>query len=193
MGESGDDRFQATSRSEWREWLSENHARSKGVWLVTFKKGSGGVRLPYEEAVEEALCFGWIDSLPRRLDDERTMLYFAPRKKGSRWSALNKERAERMVAEGRMAPAGLDAVERSKSDGTWSALDGVEKLDIPEDLAAAFADHAGSLDHWNAFPKSVRRGILEWILAAKRPETRQKRIAETASLAAEGRRANQWR
>ncbi len=188
-----DNSFLAESREEWRDWLAANHLSCRGIWLVTFKKGGSGQRLPYDDAVEEALCFGWIDSLPRKLDSERTMLYFSPRKKGSKWSALNKERVLRMIEEGRMAPNGLEIVERAKEDGTWSALDRVEALVIPDDLSVAFDGHEGSRVQWDSFPKSARRGILEWIDSAKRPETRQKRIEETASLASQGVRANQWR
>ena len=188
-----DNSFLVKSREEWRDWLAKNHTNSTGVWLITFKKSSGQPRLEYAEAVEEALCFGWVDSLPRKLDDERTMLYFAPRKKGSGWSALNKQRVEKLIREGLLMPAGLTKIEAAKQDGTWSKLDDVESLVIPDDLCSALATYPNGTKYFNAFPKSVKRGILEWIRNAKRAETRQKRIAETARLADVNKRANQWK
>ena len=181
------------SRAEWRQWLEQNHTRAQGVWLISFKKGAGKPRLEYDDAVEEALCVGWIDSKPGKLDDERSMLWFAPRKPGAGWSRLNKERIERMSQAGLMAPAGLAKVDAAKQDGSWSALDAVEALEIPTDLAEALAAHPTAAQHFDAFPRSIKRGILEWIAAAKRPETRAKRIEETAGLAAENIRVNQWR
>ena len=185
--------FLAETRSEWRAWLAENHARSAGVWLITYKKGSGKPRLTYGESVEEALCFGWVDSKPRKLDDERTMLWFAPRKPGSGWSALNKERVQRMIVQGLMAPAGMTKVEAAQQDGSWNALDAVEALEIPPDLETALASHGSARQNFDAFPRSVKRGILEWIVNAKRPATRARRVEETARLAGENVRANQWR
>jgi len=186
-------RIHVETRPAWRAWLHEHHASAAGAWLVSWKAATGRPAVGYGAAVEEALCFGWVDSLPRRLDDERGMLRFTPRKPGSNWSGPNRERVERTIANGLMAPAGLAAVERAHADGTWTALEAVEALIVPDDLAAAFAAHPGSAAHWDVFPRSARRGILEWILAAKRPETRERRVLETARLAAENRRANQWR
>jgi len=186
-------RTELDRREEWRAWLAEHHADLSGTWLVSFKKASGRPATGYEASVEEALCFGWIDSLTRRLDAERSMLLFTPRKPGSNWSRPNKERIERLLAAGAMEPAGLAAVERAKADGTWTALDDVEDLVVPDDLAAAFAERPGAAEAWEAFPRSVKRGVLEWILVAKRAPTRAKRIEETAEKAARGERANQWR
>jgi uncharacterized protein YdeI (YjbR/CyaY-like superfamily) len=187
------ERVQVESRQEWRQWLAENHTRTDGIWLVTFKKHCGDKYMSNDDIVEEALCFGWIDSLPRKLDDDRTMLWLAPRKPGSGWSKVNKERIERVMATGLMTPAGLEKIEAAKSDGSWSALDGVETLEVPPDLAAALAGFPSAPQNFAAFPRSARRGILEWILNAKRPETRAKRVEETARLAEENIRANQWR
>lgn len=181
----------AETRAEWRRWLAANHAGSPGVWLVSWKTVTGKPAVGYAESVEEALCFGWIDSLNRTIDDERTQQLFTPRRPGSRWSRSNKERVERLLADGLIEPAGLAAIEAAKASGAWTALDDVENLVVPDDLAAAFAAHPGAAKHWEAFPPSVRRAILVWILDAKRPETRARRIAETASEAAAGRRANQ--
>ena len=181
------------TRDEWRAWLEANHTRPDGVWLVTFKRATGKPRVEYEEAVEEALCFGWVDSKANALDEERSILWFAPRKKGSGWSKPNKERVERLLAAGKMAPAGLAKIEAAKADGSWALLDEVEQLIIPPDLLAALAAAPPAAENFAAFPRSVKRGILEWITQAKRAETRAARVAETARLAAEGKRANQWR
>lgn len=187
------ERIEVTTRAQWRDWLSANHPQSESVWVVTFKKGASRPRVPYDDLVEEALAFGWVDSLPRKLDEERTMLLMSPRKPGSNWSAVNKARIETMTEAGLMHPAGLAKIEQAKADGSWSALDAVDRLEVPADLAAAFAERSGSAEAFAAFPPSTRRGILEWIGNAKRPETRAARIAETAEKAARGERANQWR
>lgn len=188
-----DDAVQVDSRAAWRRWLSTHHARSSGIWLVTWRKDGGGPYLAYDAIVEEALCFGWIDSKPRALDDARTMLWLAPRKPGSGWSRPNKLRIERLLAAGRMTPAGLARIEAAQRDGSWSKLDAVEDLVVPDDLARALAATPPAAFAFAAFPRSVRRGILEWIGNAKRDATRAARIEETARLAARGERANQWR
>ena len=181
------------TRAEWRKWLLTHHGQEQGVWLISYKKATGKPRLEYEQAVEEALCFGWVDSKPNKLDEERSMLWFAPRKSGSGWSKPNKERVEKLIASGLMTPAGLAKVETAKQDGSWNALDGVEALEVPPDLGKALAADRKAQEYFNAFPRSVKRGILEWIASAKKPETRAKRIEETVTLAAKNIRANQWR
>jgi uncharacterized protein YdeI (YjbR/CyaY-like superfamily) len=181
------------TRGEWRAWLEENHTRGEGVWLITYKKATGMPRLEYDEAVEEALCFGWVDSKPNKLDDERSLLWFAPRKAGTGWSKPNKDRVAKLIAAGLIAPAGLAKIEAAKADGSWNALDAVEALEIPADLDQALAANPPARQYWDAFPRSVKRGILEWIANAKQPETRARRIEETVRLAAENVRANQWR
>lgn len=181
------------TRQEWRKWLEENHRSEKGVWLITFKKATGKTRMVYEDAVEEALCFGWVDSKPGKLDEERSMLWFAPRKKGTGWSRSNKKRVEKLTDAGLMKPAGLAKVEGAKMDGSWNALDGVENLEIPGDLQAALDANPPASELFAAFPRSVKRAILEWINSAKKAETRVNRVEETARLAAQNIRANQWR
>lgn len=181
------------TRTEWRAWLEKHHTQAEGVWLISYKKGTGKPRFDYNDAVEEALCFGWIDSKPNKLDEERSLLWFAPRKPGSGWSKINKERIEQLLSQGIMRPAGLAKVEAAKQDGSWNALDAIEALEIPPDLETALKANGNAAQNFDAFPKSVKRGILEWISTAKRPETRAKRIQETAQLAAENLRANQWR
>ncbi|NTU63820.1 MAG: hypothetical protein HGB05_10570 [Chloroflexi bacterium] len=181
------------TRAAWRKWLKQNHTRAEGVWLISYKKATGQPRFEYDEAVEEALCFGWIDSKPNKLDEERSMLWFAPRKPGTGWSTPNKIRVEKLIAAGLMAPAGLAKIEAARQDGSWNALDAIEALEIPPDLATALAANPIAQQYFEAFPRSVKRGILEWIATAKKPETRAKRVEETARLAADNIRANQWR
>ncbi len=194
MATGGDlPRIEVTSRAQLRARLEANHATSGTVWLVIWKKQDPDRHLPYEAIVEEALCFGWVDSLTRKLDAQRSMLLLSPRRPGSAWSAANKARVERMIAQGKMAPAGLAAVEAAKANRSWSFLDDVERLEVPPDLADALAQHPKAEEHFAAFPSSVRRGILEWIKQAKCPETLKRRIAETARLASVNRRANQFR
>jgi uncharacterized protein YdeI (YjbR/CyaY-like superfamily) len=187
------ERVQVKSRAEWRAWLEKNHTANTGIWLVTFKKHHPDKYLSTNEIVEEALCYGWIDSLPRKLDEDRTMLWLAPRKKGSNWSRLNKERVEKMIAAGKMTPAGMKIIETAKKDGSWTALDAVERLEIPPDLGQALDAYPAARVNFEGFPRSAKRGILAWIQNAKRPETRAKRVAETARLAEKNQRANQWR
>lgn len=174
-------------------WLESNWDQSNGVWVINFKKATGLPRIEYDDLVEECLCFGWIDSKPGALDDERAMNYIAPRKTGSNWSKLNKARAEAMIAAGLMRGPGLGKIEAAKADGTWTALDAVEALEIPGDLRDCFARYPSAESNFVKFPRTVQRSILEWILNAKTPATRSKRIEETARLAEENKRANQWR
>jgi uncharacterized protein YdeI (YjbR/CyaY-like superfamily) len=187
------ERFEPASLAEWSTWLEANHRDSDGVWLVTWKKSTGRQHVTYDDAVTEALRVGWVDSVANAVDDDRSMLWFSPRRAKSGWSRPNKERIARLEAAGRMLDAGRQAVELAKASGTWTLLDDVEALVVPPDLAEAFARHPGSAESWKAFPRSAKRGILEWIVQAKRAETRAKRIEETASRAATGERANQWR
>lgn len=185
--------FHPLTRAEWRSWLEQNWSRAEGLWLVSYKKDTGKPRFEYDEAVEEALCFGWVDSKPNKLDDERSLLWFAPRKRGTGWSKPNKDRVEKLIAQGLMAPPGLAKIEAAKQDGSWNALDAVEALEIPPDLAEALASYPSAGKNFDAFPRSVKRGILEWIVNAKKPETRAQRVSETARLAQDNVRANQWR
>jgi uncharacterized protein YdeI (YjbR/CyaY-like superfamily) len=179
---------QCETRDEWRAWLEANHETAVSCWLVTWRKDSGHVVLPYEAAIEEALCVGWVDSTAGRVDDQRGRLYFARRKPGSVWAATNKARIARLEAEGRLTPAGLAAVERAKADGSWTILDDSEAGVVPGDLAAALAAHPPAADHFAAFPPSARKQIVGWISMAKRPETRAARIARTVDRAARNER-----
>lgn len=172
----------------WGDWLAANHERDEGVWLVMFKKSSGRQIVGYDDAVTEAMRFGWVDSQGRGLDEQRTMLWFAPRRPGSGWARTNKERIARLEAEGRLEPAGRAMIEAATLDGSWTLLDDVENLIVPDDLAAAFAARPSTREQWDDFPRSTRRATLEWIVLAKRPDTRARRIEETAAKAARGER-----
>lgn len=179
-------------RAAWRRWLSSHH-RGAAVWLVIHKKGSRSGSLVYEDAVLEALCFGWIDSKANSLDDERYRLWMAPRKPKSVWSAVNKQRIDSLLDAGLITTAGLATIEAAKADGSWNALDRSDALEVPDDLIEAFERHAGSRANWDGFPPSARKQILWWIYSAKREETRATRVERTASLAARNERANQPR
>jgi uncharacterized protein YdeI (YjbR/CyaY-like superfamily) len=190
MSAPSDSQFERVSprdRGEWRAWLAEHHASAPGVWLIIRKKGSGQLGVMYEEAVEEALCFGWIDSVTNKLDGERFMQMFTPRKRKSPWAKSNKARVERLLAAGLMAPAGLAAIEAAKRDGGWTALDSVEDLQVPDDLLAALAANPAAEVNFAAFTPSVRQQSLWWIVSARRPETRQRRIEQVVIAAAEKR------
>jgi uncharacterized protein YdeI (YjbR/CyaY-like superfamily) len=186
-------RLQPDSLASWRDWLLSNHKSSRGVWLITFKKCSGKQIFGFDLAIEEALCFGWIDSLPRALDQERTMLRFSPRKSDSAWSGVNKLRVEKLIAGNRMHESGLEIISKAKENGAWSRLDSASRLEIPAELEEALAKVPSSEANFSAFPPSSRRAILEWIAQAKKSETRNKRIEETARLAGLNVRANQWK
>lgn len=178
------------TRDAWRDWLGANHATSAGIWLVINKKGSGRSVLAYDDLVEEALCFGWVDSVPNRLDETRYRLMVTPRKPGSVWSAANKARIERLLAKGLMAPSGLAILAAARADGSWDALAASDSLTPPEDLAAAFAAAPEALAQFEKFSPSSRKNILQYVLSAKKPETRARRVAETVDLARQGLRAN---
>lgn len=193
MAEPPENSVHPLTRAEWRAWLEQHHGRADGVWLVSYKQATGKPRVTYDEAVEEALCFGWVDSKGNKLDEERSLLWFAPRKRGSGWSRPNKERVERLIAAGLMTPAGMAKIDAAQADGSWSLLDAVEAIEIPPDLAEALAGYPMAAANFAAFPPSAKRGILQWIVQAKTPATRAKRVAETARLAQENQRANQWR
>jgi uncharacterized protein YdeI (YjbR/CyaY-like superfamily) len=187
------EKVHAETVGHWRDWLGEHHETHDGVWLISWRAGTGRPRMTYDEAVEEALAVGWVDGVSATIDDDRSMLWFTRRRPTSAWSRPNKVRVERLEAQGRMRPAGRHAVDTAVANGSWSRLDEVEDLVVPADLATALAAYEGARAHWDAFPRTVRRGILEWIITAKRDATRAGRVAETAEHAARGERAHQWR
>lgn len=172
------------SRARWRSWLKANHGRSTGIWLVVAKKHAEG--LHYEDAVEEALCFGWIDSTVRRMDADYYRQWYSPRKTGSNWSRLNKERVENLIREGRMEQAGKAAIDAAKKDGSWNALDTVEKLELPHDLGKALDRNAKARAAYDRLPPSHKKQYLYWVNSAARDETRERRIAEVVARLAKG-------
>ncbi len=171
------------SRTEWREWLKGNHRSRPSVWLVYYTKKSGLPSLSWNEAVEEALCFGWIDSTKKTIDEFSFMQLFTKRKPKSIWSKINKEKVRQLMDSGSMTEAGYESVETAKQNGSWTILDEVEELIIPKDLEAAFEKHKGSKEYFLGLTKSTRKIILSWIVLAKRPETRQQRINEVVESA----------
>jgi uncharacterized protein YdeI (YjbR/CyaY-like superfamily) len=185
--------FEARGRKEWRTWLRKNHTKEKSVRLILYKKESSMPTIHYEEAVDEALCFGWIDSKPNKRDEESYYLLFSKRSPKSNWSKANRERAKGLIKQGLMEKAGLDMIELAKKNGTWTALIDVQNSVIPDDLQQALNKNKKALSNFEAFPPSSKRIILEWILNAKKQETREKRIIETVTLAAKNIKANHYR
>ena len=179
-----------TTRKQWRAWLAKHHARTEGVWVASYRTGTGKPRVEYDEIVEEALAFGWIDSRAKTLDEDRSLLWLAPRRRTSGWSKSNKARVARLERDGLMTDAGRRVVEEAKASGAWTLLDSVEALEVPEDLAEALSSSETAQRHFGAFPDSSKKIILTWIATAKRDETRKRRILETVRLAAENKRAN---
>jgi len=173
-------------RGAWRRWLEEHHALTSGVRLILPRGSASPSRLSYEGAVEEALCFGWIDGRQQPHDAQRVRLHFAPRRPGGTWARSNRDRVERLEREGRMTDAGRKVVEAARRDGSWDALRDIEDLVIPEDLAAALAADVEASSRFAAFSPSVRRAYLWWVKQARRPETRAARIADTVALARAG-------
>ena len=176
-----------------QSWLRKNHETSQGLWVVTYKKSSGISSPSYDDIVKTALTFGWIDSVPGKVDDLRSKLYLSPRKPKSVWSQSNKKRVAELLKSGEMHAAGLKSIEVAKANGSWETIDSAQKLEVPDDLAKAMKKWSGSRKNFDAFPPGVRKQILEWIALAKTQATRDKRILETAELAAQNIRANQWR
>jgi uncharacterized protein YdeI (YjbR/CyaY-like superfamily) len=183
--------FHPKSRAAWRRWLESNCQRTAGVWVIFNKKSAGLNRLEYGEAVEEALCFGWVDSVINGLDENRYKQWFAPRKSKSGWSQSNKRRVEKLIAAGLMTPFGLAKIEEAKRNGAWTFLDGVESLTVPPDFAQALAANKPAARNFAAFSPSVRKQFLYRINSAKRPETRAKRVAHCVALLAKNRKLNE--
>jgi uncharacterized protein YdeI (YjbR/CyaY-like superfamily) len=184
--------FYAKTRKHWRQWLQKNHATQLSVWLIMYRKGTGVPSVYYSEAVDEALCFGWIDSKANKRDEGSYYQFFSKRSPKSNWSGVNKQKVEKLTEQGLMAPAGLAMVQLAQQSGTWTALEKVEAMEIPPDMQAAFNNNKTAESNFLAFPPSAQRGILQWIDSARTDATRQKRIHETVSLAAQNVRANQY-
>lgn len=177
------DNFCPTNRDDWREWLEQNHISKESIWLIYYKASSKNFNLTWAEAVEESLCFGWIDSVRKSIDEERFIQFFSKRKKNSTWSKINKDKIELLIENKRMCKAGLDCIALAKENGSWSILDTVEALIIPDDLEAEFTLHSGAKEHFESLSKSLRKMLLAWVVLAKRPETRKRRIVDIAEHA----------
>jgi uncharacterized protein YdeI (YjbR/CyaY-like superfamily) len=184
--------FYPKNRHEWRQWLEKNHVDQQSVWVVMYKKQSGKPSILWTDAVDEALCFGWIDSLKKSVDSESSIQFFSKRKPKSAWSKINKDKVTRLIEEGQMTAAGLATIETAKQNGSWSLLDEVEELTIPKDLEQAFKNHHEAKEYFLSLSKSVKKMMLQWVAFAKRPETRQNRINEIAELAGKKMKPKQF-
>ena len=184
--------FYPTSVMAWRQWLEKNHLLKQSVWLVFYNKNSKKKSVSWSDAVDVALCYGWIDSKKIKIDPERSHQFFSKRKAKSTWSKINKDKVAKFVAEGVMTEAGLQAIEIAKENGSWIVLDDVEELTIPKDLEKALKKKPASKVFFLSLSKSVRKAMLQWLVLAKRPETRQKRIAEISELASKKMKPKQF-
>jgi uncharacterized protein YdeI (YjbR/CyaY-like superfamily) len=192
MGAKEIETYCPKSRADWRKWLDKNHQTKQSIWLVYFKSSTKVASLTWSEAVDEALCFGWIDSTKKTIDEERYMQYFTRRKPSSTWSKINKDKVANLIQNKLMTEAGFDSIKTAKQNGNWALMDDVENLIIPEDLRIALSKNEPSLDFFQSQSKSIKKGMLHWVVVAKRPETRQRRIAEIAQAAAKGTRPSQF-
>lgn len=184
--------FYPTSLTDWKKWLSKNHLSKQSVWLVFHSKSSEKPSITWSEAVDVALCFGWIDSKKIKIDHETSHQFFSKRKPNSTWSKINKEKVRQLIEKGLMTQAGYKSIETAKQNGSWTILDEVEELIIPNDLEEAFKKHKGSKAYFLSLSKSARKIMLSWIVLAKRPETRQKRIDEIAEHAGQKQKPKQF-
>jgi uncharacterized protein YdeI (YjbR/CyaY-like superfamily) len=181
------------NKMNWRKWLELNHDRKKGVWLVFYKMKSPKYNLSWSDAVDQALCFGWIDSKKLTIDEHSYRQYYTKRKPNSTWSKINKDKVEKLMNNGLMEKSGLESIETAKKNGSWTILDEVEALVIPEDLQNGFDDYKGSMEYFDSLSKSVKKGLLYWVISAKRTETRQKRIIEIVENASKNSKPKQFR
>jgi uncharacterized protein YdeI (YjbR/CyaY-like superfamily) len=182
-----------SNKEQWRNWLKKNHLTKESIWLIINKKGSPTPNLNWSEAVDEALCFGWIDSTKKSIDSEKYMQYFCKRKPNSNWSKINKDKVKTLIEQGLMDEAGYKSIEIAKENGSWSNLDKVEALVIPEDLKEKFANYQGSMEYFDSLSKSAKKILLYWVISAKRKETRKKRILEIAENASQKLKPKQFR
>jgi uncharacterized protein YdeI (YjbR/CyaY-like superfamily) len=180
-------------KKDWRKWLELNHNQKDAVWLIFYKKKSPNYNLSWSDSVDEALCFGWIDSTKRAIDSEKYKQYFSKRKAKSNWSKVNKDKVKTLIDQNLMEEEGYKSIEIAKQNGSWTILDGVEALIIPEDLKEEFANYKGSIEYFESLSKSVKKMLLYWVISAKRKETRQKRILEIVENASNKLKPKQFR
>lgn len=181
--------FHAETRAQWRAWLLDNHTSTRGVWLCSWRTGTGRPRCPYPEVVEEAICFGWVDSTNTIFDEERGLQLITQRRAKSPWTRLNRERAADMEQRGLMTDAGRKTIAEAKSNGWWTISDKVEDLEEPADLTAELDRNVQARSNWDSYPPSARKQMLWWIVSAARDVTRASRISHIVTEAAAGRRA----
>jgi len=181
------------TQAEWRQWLMDNHLVEKSVWIICHTKNSGQPAVAWSELVDEALCFGWIDSTRKTIQKGSFKQLFSRRKSKGTWSRVNKEKIVKLIANGQMTPAGLEVIRLAQENGSWSALDSVEELFIPEDLDSALRSYPEAEAFFAGLSKSAKKMLLQWIALAKRPETRNKRIVEIAEQAACQMKPKQFR
>ncbi len=182
-----------SDKQDWRKWLELNHNKKEAVWLIFYKKKSPNYNLSWSESVDEALCFGWIDSVKRTIDTKKYKQYFSKRKAKSTWSKKNKDTVKILIVQRLMKEEGYKSIEIAKENGSWAILDEVEALVIPEDLQEEFSNYKGSMEYFDSLSKSVKKILLYWVVSAKRKETRQKRILEIAENANENLKPKQFR
>ena len=180
-------------KQDWRKWLELNHNKKEAVWLIFYKKKSANYNLSWSESVDEALCFGWIDSVKRTIDTEKYKQYFSKRKAKSIWSKINKDKVKILIEQGLMNEEGYKSIEIAKENNSWTFLDQVDALIVPEDLKREFANHKGSMEYFDDLSKSVKKVLLYWVISAKRKETRQRRIIEIAENASKNLKPKQFR
>lgn len=181
------------SPADWRDWLDKNHQSKQAVWLVYFRSSTKIPSLSWSDAVDEALCYGWIDSVKKSVDEERYMQYFSRRRPNSIWSKINKDKVTNLIENNRMTKAGYDSIATAKENGSWTVLDKVEALVIPEDLKEELAKHEGATDYFDGLSKSAKKILLHWVVFAKRVETRRKRVLEVAVNAGKNLKPKQFR
>ena len=185
--------FCPTDQQEWRDWLANNHNKQQSVWLVLYKAKSGKLNLSWSDAVDEALCFGWIDSIRKPIDEEKFVQFFSKRKPNSNWSKINKQKIERLFAKGKMTAAGINSIEIAKENGSWTILDDIEDLVIPHDLETELANHSVANEFFQGLSKSIKKQILYWLASAKREETRNKRLQTIISETSQRKIPNGFR
>lgn len=193
MSSKNEETYYTKSRSDWRKWLVKNHETKQSVWLLFYNNKSGKESISWSDAVDEALCFGWIDSKKQAIDGFSYRQYYSKRKPDSTWSKINKEKVKQLIENGLMTKSGLKSIEVAKQNGSWTILDDIEELIIPKDLKKALKSYKNAFKYFDSQSKSRKKMLLYWVASAKRPETRQKRIEEIAELARIGQKPKQFR
>ena len=187
------DSYCPKNRKEWRNWLEVNHEKLDIIWLIVYKKNSAKKNISWSEAVDEALCFGWIDSVKKTIDSETYKHYYSKRKPKSMWSKVNKSKVEHLIEKGLMTQKGFETIRVAKANGSWSMYDEVDGLIVPDDLDNELAIRNGARDYYDSLSNSKKKILLYWIASAKRTETRERRVLEVANSARECMMPKQFR